>query len=282
MGIFIDGRLEAKRVQDALKTVVQNLEDPPGLAVICVGHHAPSEIYVRHKMKACESVGIRSWVHNMPAETSEDQILTLIHGLNHDRTVHGILIQLPVPPHLNPAVLIQAMDPFKDVDGLHPQNVGKLMQGHPCLAPCTPQGCVHLLKTVKPVLEGEHVLIVGRSLLVGKPLVPLLLQDNCTVTIAHSKTRHLQGLCQEADILIAAAGVPHLIQGSWIKKGAVVIDVGINRTETGILGDVDTVAALPHVQAITPVPGGVGPMTVAYLLKNTVKSALMVKKQVYL
>lgn len=273
MAIIIDGRGIAHKVQAEIKEIVKALPFVPGLAVIRIGNDSASAIYVNYKHKACRLAGFKSWNHHLLETASQKDVLSLIKRLNEDQEVHGILLQLPIPAHLNSQMLIEAIDPYKDVDGLHPLNVGKLMSGTPFLAPCTPLGCLHLIKEMEADLTGKKVVIVGRSSLVGKPLIPLLLNENCTVTIAHSKTANLADLCKTADILIAAVGKPHLIKGKWIKENSLVIDVGITRQGSEIVGDVETSEAAKVARAITPVPGGVGPMTITYLLKNTLKAA---------
>lgn len=273
MAIIIDGRNIALNIQAKIKEIVKTLPFIPGLAVVRIGNDPASAIYVEHKHKTCRLVGFQSWNHHLPETISQQDVHKLINQLNIDKKVHGILLQLPIPPSLDLQILIESIDPSKDVDGLHPLNVGKLMSGRPFLAPCTPLGCLHLIKEIEADLAGKKVVIVGRSSLVGKPLVPLLLNEDCTVTIAHSKTKNLPDLCKTADVLIAAVGKPHLIKGKWVKENSVVIDVGITRQVSKIVGDVETLEAAKVARAITPVPGGVGPMTIAYLLKNTLKAA---------
>lgn len=246
----------------------------PGLAVILVGDDPASQIYVGHKIKACAQAGITSFEHRLPANTSEADILTLISKLNNDETVHGILLQLPLPSHLDETKMILAIGPDKDVDGLHPVNAGRLVAGLPGHVPCTPLGAMHLIKTIERDLSGKNALVMGRSLLFGKPMAQLLLAANCTVTMAHSRTQDLAGHCRRADILVAAVGQARMVKQNWIKPGAIVIDVGITRMDDGTLaGDVDYDAAKMVAGAITPVPGGVGPMTIAYLLQNTLNAA---------
>lgn len=274
MAIIIDGRKIAFEIQNNIKDVVRNLSFQPGLAVIRIGSNVASAIYVDYKHKACEMVGFQSWNYHLPETSSQKDVQKLIKQLNKNKEVHGILLQFPLPDHLNSKDLIELIDPKKDVDGLHPLNLGKLFNDNLSLGPCTPLGCMHLIKTIETCLQGKNALIVGRSNLVGKPLVPLLLRENCTTTIAHSKTLNLPELCQSADILIAAVGQPQLIKGEWIKPNSIVIDVGITRNGKQTVGDVETLEAAKFARAITPVPGGVGPMTIAYLLKNTLKAAL--------
>jgi methylenetetrahydrofolate dehydrogenase (NADP+)/methenyltetrahydrofolate cyclohydrolase len=246
----------------------------PGLAVVRVGDDPASAIYVRNKIAGCHKHGIHSLEHHLPASASQDDVAQKIRALNAQNDIHGILLQLPLPAGLNAQDLIETIDPAKDVDGLHPMNMGRLVAGRPGHIPCTPQGALALIHTVEKNLSGLHAVIIGRSLLFGKPMGQLLLQQDCTVTQAHSKTRNLESLCAHADILVAAVGQPKLVQAGWIKPGAIVIDVGITRNDDGTLsGDVDTKMALGIARAITPVPGGVGPMTIACLLANTVRAA---------
>lgn len=250
----------------------------PGLAVVLVGADPASQVYVRNKARQTVQAGMQSFEHRLPAETSQDDLLALVKTLNKDRAVHGILVQLPLPAHLDAAPIIAAINPDKDVDGLHVVNAGRLAAGLPGLVPCTPLGCVLLLQDALGDLSGLHAVIVGRSNLVGKPIAQLLLQQNCTVTIAHSRSRDLPEICRGADILIAAVGRPEMIRGHWIKPGAAVIDVGINRVpadngKTKLVGDVAFDEVLGIAGLITPVPGGVGPMTISCLLRNTVTAA---------
>jgi methylenetetrahydrofolate dehydrogenase (NADP+)/methenyltetrahydrofolate cyclohydrolase len=252
----------------------------PGLAVVLVGEDPASAVYVRNKGKATVEAGLRSFEHKLPATASQAELLALVSRLNADPAVHGILVQLPLPAQIDAQAVIEAIDPKKDVDGFHPVNAGRLSAGLPALVPCTPVGCVMLARTVRPQLAGLEAVVVGRSNIVGKPVAQLLLAENCTVTIAHSKTRDLPGVCRRADILVAAVGRPEMIRGDWIKPGATVIDVGINRVEAGegktrLVGDVAFAEAAAVAGAITPVPGGVGPMTIACLLANTLKAASM-------
>lgn len=280
----IDGVAVSKRLRQNIAGRVQALQArggvTPGLAVVLVGEDPASQVYVRNKRRACEEVGFRSFGHLLPAATGEAELLALIAKLNADPDVHGILVQLPLPPTINERVVLDAIAPEKDVDGFHPLNVGRLTSGLPGLAPCTPSGSMILLREVLDDLSGLRALVIGRSNIVGKPMALMLLQANCTVTIAHSRTRDLPAICREADILIAAIGKPGFVKGEWIKPGAVVIDVGINRIldpETGksrLRGDVEFEPACERAAAITPVPGGVGPMTIACLLDNTLKAAI--------
>ncbi|MFK3774498.1 bifunctional methylenetetrahydrofolate dehydrogenase/methenyltetrahydrofolate cyclohydrolase FolD [Pseudomonas sp. NPDC089406] len=273
---LIDGKATAARVLAEVREQVSSLRDnglQPGLAVVLVGMDAASQVYVRNKVLRAEEVGIRSLEHRLPPDTTQAQLLTLIERLNRDPGVNGILVQLPLPAHIDEHCVLQAIDPLKDVDGFHSQNVGGLAQGRDVLTPCTPSGCMRLLRDACGELRGKHAVVVGRSNIVGKPMAALLLQADCTVTVVHSRSRDLQALCRQADIVVAAVGKPRLLDATWLKPGAVVIDVGINRIEehgrSRLVGDVDFAAALPLVSAITPVPGGVGPMTIAYLMKNT-------------
>jgi methylenetetrahydrofolate dehydrogenase (NADP+)/methenyltetrahydrofolate cyclohydrolase len=245
----------------------------PGLVTVIVGDDPASEVYVAGKHRACEQVGIRSSHHGLPAETTEGELLALVEKLNADPDVDGILVQLPLPEQIDPDRIIAAIDPGKDVDGLTPVNAGRLAQGMPGLVSCTPAGVMELLRHEGVELEGAEAVVVGRSKLVGVPVSRLLLAANATVTMCHSRTRDLAGVCRRADVLVAAVGVPRLLGGDAIKSGAVVIDVGVNRTDAGLVGDVDFVAAAEVASAITPVPGGVGPMTVAMLLVNTLAAA---------
>lgn len=274
--IIIDGKAIAADLRGKLKERADILKAQgitPRLDVILIGDHAPSQIYVANKKRAATQIGIDSKIHHLPADITEPEVLALIQQLNQSGT-HGILLQLPVPDHLNSLRLLDAIHPDRDVDGLNIANVGKRTLGLPGLLPCTPKGCIALLKTIRPDLTGMNAVVVGRSDLVGKPMAQLLLRENCTVTQAHSHSHDLPQICRQADILIAAIGVPRFIKGDWIKPDAIVIDVGINRLDDGSLtGDIDFSTALPHVHAITPVPGGVGPMTIAMLLANTLEAA---------
>ena len=272
---IIDGKSIAAGLRDRVAQDVATLGKTPGLAVILVGDDPASHVYVKNKIAACEKAGIRSFESRLPAKAAQAEVAVEIKAFNDNPSVHGILLQLPVPGHLDSDALIQMISPAKDVDGLSFINIGKLVAGDETgLVPCTPQGALLLIQSVEKNLSGKHAVVIGRSLLFGKPMTQLLLAENCTVTQAHSKTRDLAAICRQADILIAAVGRPEMVKGDWIKPGAIVIDVGINRLETGKLcGDVDYAAALKTAAAITPVPGGVGPMTIACLLANTVKAA---------
>lgn len=283
---IIDGLAIAMRLRQEIAGHAKDIRERqggivPGLAVVLVGEDPASQVYVRNKVRVCEEVGFRSYSHTMPADTSEDELLGLIGDLNDNPQVNGILIQLPLPEHINERTIISAIDPIKDVDGFHPVNVGRQASGLMSLAPCTPSGCMVLIGEVMPDLMGKKALVIGRSNIVGKPMALMLLQESCTVTIAHSKTKNLAEECRRADILVAAAGRPGLVRGDWIKPGAVVIDVGINRQidpATGkprLAGDVAFAEAVDVAGAITPVPGGVGPMTIACLMRNTLQATMM-------
>jgi len=245
----------------------------PGLAVVLVGDDPASAVYVRSKHKATIAAGMESFEHRLPADTSEEVLLALVDRLNADPAVDGILVQLPLPPQIDERGVITRIDPDKDVDGFHPVNAGRLASGLPGFVPCTPLGCLMLLKDQRPDLAGLNAVVIGRSNIVGKPMAALLTAESCTVTIAHSKTRDLAGVVRSADVVVAAVGRPHMVKGDWIKPGAIVIDVGINRTDDGLVGDVDFDGAASVAGAITPVPGGVGPMTIACLMRNTLVSA---------
>lgn len=276
--MIIDGKAIAATLRGEIKEQVSALKQngiTPSLAVILVGNDPASQVYVGGKIKACEEVGIQSYEHRMPADSSQQEIRHIIKNLNHNPDVHGILLQLPLPAHLDADALIQSIAPEKDVDGLTFVNQGKLVAGDDSgLVPCTPQGSLRLIKTVRADLTGLNAVVIGRSLLFGKPMAQLLIAENCTVTTAHSKTKDLADVCKRADILVAAVGRPRMVKGEWIKDDAIVIDVGINRLDTGKLcGDVDFDEAVNIAGAITPVPGGVGPMTIACLLQNTLQAA---------
>ena len=280
---IIDGKAFAARLRAEIAAKAEAIKAGhdivPGLATVLVGENPASEIYVRSKSKAIRDAGMLSFAHNLPDETREGELLALIDRLNGDATVNGILVQLPLPGHISTQAVIDAVDPAKDVDGFHPVNAGRLVTGAGGgFVPCTPQGCMMLLKSVRRELSGLKALVAGRSNIVGKPMASLLLGENCTVTMAHSRTRDLVEECRQADILIAAVGQPRLIKGAWIKPGATVIDVGFSRIEGAggemrLLGDVDFAEAVKIAGAITPVPGGVGPMTIACLLRNTLIAA---------
>ncbi len=282
MTTVIDGKSYAagirKQVGKAVSGLVANHNIKPRLAVVLVGEDPASQVYVRNKGKQTVEAGMDSIEHRLPVQTSEDELLELVDDLNTDSSVNGILVQLPLPEQINESRVINAISVDKDVDGFHIENVGKLSIGEESLVPCTPAGCILLLREQVGDLTGKNAVIVGRSNIVGKPVSMLLLREHCTVTIAHSRTRDLPGICRQADIVVAAVGVPEMIKGDWIKKGATVIDVGINRVagEEGknrLVGDVEFASAMEVAGAVTPVPGGVGPMTIACLLRNTVIAA---------
>jgi len=283
---IIDGRAIAAelrtRVADEVLRLQQDHDVTPGLAVILVGNNPASEVYVRSKHTQTQAAGMASFEHVLPDDVPQDKLLALIGRLNRDPAVHGILVQLPLPSGLNTEAVIAAIDPAKDVDGLHPNNAGRLAAGLPALSPCTPLGCIILTRSVHKSLEGMNAIVLGRSNLVGRPLVQLLLNENATVTIAHSRSRNLPELCRNADLLYAAVGRPEMVRGDWIKPGATVIDVGITRLpgsdgKTRLVGDVAFTEALGVAGAITPVPGGVGQMTVACLLVNTLRAACAIR-----
>ena len=271
---LIDGKKIAAELRNELKVEVDGIKKKfnkvPGLTVILIGDLAPSQIYVRNKEKSANEVGLKSDVVKYPETVEEQEVLEKINQLNKDPTVSGILVQLPLPKHIDKQKVIETIDPSKDVDGFHPMNVGNLSSGYESSIPCTPLGCYLLIKKIEPNLSGKKAVIVGRSNLNGKPMAQLLLKENCTVTITHSKTKDLKAECLEADIIVAAVGIQELVKGDWVKKDSIVIDVGINKTENGIVGDVDFKEVSKIAKALTPVPGGVGPMTIACLLKNTV------------
>jgi len=278
MAAIIDGKAVAKEVQRQIKEEVEGLERrwgiAPGLAVVLVGDDPASHIYVRNKEKACKEVGIRSFEHLLPATISERDLLALVHHLNKDKNVHGILVQLPLPPHIRAEKILEAVSPHKDVDGFHPVNQGMLILGGDGFKPCTPMGIMKLLEATGCDPKSKNAVVVGRSNIVGKPVALLLLEKHATVTICHSRTVNLRDEVGRADILVAAIGKAGLIRGDWIKLGAVVIDVGVNRLPSGKLaGDVEFETAKERASAITPVPGGVGPMTICMLLYNTLKAA---------
>jgi methylenetetrahydrofolate dehydrogenase (NADP+)/methenyltetrahydrofolate cyclohydrolase len=283
---IIDGKAISAEVRARVAGEVQRLAREhalvPGLAVVLVGENPASAVYVRNKSKQTVEAGMKSFDHRLPETVSESELLALVEKLNADPAVHGILIQLPLPKQIDSQRVLAAVDPAKDVDGFHPMNAGRLSSGLPALTPCTPLGCVMLAKTVHRSLEGMDAVVVGRSNIVGKPLLQLLLNENATVTVAHSKTRDLPAACRRADILFAAVGRPEMVRGGWIKPGATVIDVGINRVagadgKNRIVGDVAFAEASEVAGAITPVPGGVGPMTIACLLVNTLRAACAIR-----
>ena len=272
--ILIDGKKIAAELRKKLKEEVSNLKikykKVPGLSVILIGDLAPSQIYVKNKEKSAIEVGLKSNIIKYPDTVKEKIILDKIDELNKDETVSGILVQLPLPNHIDKQKVIEMIDPLKDVDGFHPTNVGNLSSGYQSMIPCTPLGCYLLIKNIESDLDGKKAVIIGRSNLNGKPMAQLLLKENCTVTITHSKTKDLKAECLAADIVVAAVGIPELVKRDWIKKDAIIIDVGINKTDKGIVGDVAFDEVSKNAKAITPVPGGVGPMTIACLLKNTI------------
>ncbi|MEO8704044.1 MAG: bifunctional methylenetetrahydrofolate dehydrogenase/methenyltetrahydrofolate cyclohydrolase FolD [Kofleriaceae bacterium] len=271
-GKLISARLRAEVARRAAALRARNIA--PALAVVLVGDDAASAVYVRSKTKAAREANVDVRDHKLPASTSQADLLALVASLNADPAVDGILVQLPLPPHIDSEVVIGSLDPAKDVDGLHPASLGYLAQGRPVFSPCTPKGCMRLLQEVGCDPTGLRAVVIGRSVLVGKPIALLLANANATVTMCHSKTRDLAAEVRRADIVVAAIGRPHMIRGEWIAEGAVVLDVGINRTAEGkLLGDVEFDAAAQRARAITPVPGGVGPMTIACLLENTVDAA---------
>ena len=273
--MIIDGKKVAAELREELKQEVLKLRKKynkvPGLTVILIGDMAPSQIYVRNKEKSATEVGLKSEVLRYEDTVDEKIILDKIRELNKDDSVSGILVQLPLPIHINKKKVIETIIPSKDVDGFHPVNVGNLSSGYESSIPCTPLGCYLLIKRIEPNLSGKKAVVVGRSNLNGKPMTQLLLKENCTVTITHSKTKDLKAECLEADIIVAAVGIPELVKGDWIKKDAIVIDVGINKTDKGIVGDIAFDEVSKVAKALTPVPGGVGPMTIACLLKNTIE-----------
>jgi methylenetetrahydrofolate dehydrogenase (NADP+)/methenyltetrahydrofolate cyclohydrolase len=273
--MIIDGKKIAQELRIKLKKKIIELKSTynsvPGLTVILIGEDPASMIYVKNKEKSAKEIGINSQVIRYPKNVEEKIILDKIIQLNKDKNISGILVQLPLPKHINKRKVIETILPGKDVDGFHPMNVGNLSSGYDSNIPCTPLGCYLLLKKVEKNLNGKHAVIIGRSNLNGKPMTQLLLKENCTVTITHSKTKDLKAECNRADIIIAAVGKPKLVKGDWVKKGAIVIDVGINKTDAGLAGDVDFDEVSKIAKAITPVPGGVGPMTIACLLDNTIE-----------
>jgi len=279
---IIDGKAFAETLRNKLAAEVATLKEKhglnPGLAVVLVGEDPASKVYVRNKGEQTKAIGMASIEHKLPISTTQEELLALIDRLNKDPKVNGILCQLPLPKQIDPQAIINAIDPDKDVDGFHVVNAGRLATGGKGLVPCTPYGCLLLLKDRIGDLTGRHAIVLGRSNIVGKPMAQLLLNENCTVTIAHSKTRDLPGETRRADIVVAAVGRPEMVKGDWIKEGAVVIDVGINRIEgpdgkARLVGDVEYKSAFARASAITPVPGGVGPMTIAMLLNNTIIAA---------
>ncbi|MCO6418573.1 bifunctional methylenetetrahydrofolate dehydrogenase/methenyltetrahydrofolate cyclohydrolase FolD [Siccirubricoccus sp. KC 17139] len=272
---IIDGKLVAERLRAGLAARIATLPFRPGLRVVRVGDDPASGIYVRNKDRAAAAAGFDSATLHLPATTTEAELLAVIARLNADPAVDGILVQLPLPPQIRAEAAIDAVDPAKDVDGFHPLNAGRLASGQPGLMPCTPKGVMHLLREAGASLRGARALVLGRSQIVGRPMAQLLLGADCTVTIAHSRTRDLAAECRRAEIFVAAVGRPEMVRGDWVAEGAIVIDVGINRTAAGkLVGDVAFAEAAARAAAITPVPGGVGPMTIACLLENTLEAAL--------
>jgi methylenetetrahydrofolate dehydrogenase (NADP+)/methenyltetrahydrofolate cyclohydrolase len=273
--MIIDGKKEAQLFRDEIKKEIESIKSKnnkvPSLSVILIGDYAPSQIYVKNKEKNAREVGINSEVIKYSKDVSEQEVLNKIKELNDNDAVSGILVQLPLPPQINKEKIINAINPLKDVDGFHPINVGNLSSGYNATVPCTPLGCLLLIKKIEPNLTGKHAVIIGRSNLNGKPMAQLLLKENCTVTIVHSKTKNLKTECLNADILVAAVGVANLVKSDWVKKDVIVIDVGINKVGDKIVGDVEFNTVKEKAKAITPVPGGVGPMTIACLLKNTLE-----------
>ena len=273
--MILDGKKEAALLREGIKKEIleikKKIDKSPGLSVILIGDFAPSQIYVKNKEKKTKEVGIISEVIKYSEKVKESEILERIEELNNKESVSGILVQLPLPAHINKEKIINAIKPSKDVDGFHPSNVGNLSLGYRSIVPCTPLGCLLLIKKVEKNLTGKHAVIIGRSNLNGKPMAQLLLKENCTVSIVHSKTKDLKSECQKADILVAAVGVANLVKEEWVKKDSIIIDVGINKVADKIVGDVDFEKVKDKVRAITPVPGGVGPMTIACLLRNTLE-----------
>lgn len=281
MATIIDGKKVSADIEEHTRATVVRLAEAgitPGLAVVLVGENPASQSYVNMKERDCERIGIRSFDHRLSAETSQDELNRLIDDLNADVDVHGILVQLPLPEHLDAEAIIARISPEKDVDGFHPFNLGRLLRGLPAHRACTPYGVMKMLESYGIDPAGKHAVVVGRSTIVGKPMALLLLNANATVTVCHSRTQDLPGVCRQADILVVAVGRAKMITAEYVKPGAVVIDVGINRTDAGLVGDVDYDDVLPIVSAITPVPGGVGPMTRAILMVNTVAAADAVAK----
>lgn len=274
---IIDGKAIAARIRESLKAEIQRLSNErgftPGLTVILVGNDPASQVYVRNKEKACKEVGIRSQVIYMDESITQDDLLQEIHKLNNDKSTHGILVQLPLPNHIDEGAIIRAIDPAKDVDGFHPITIGKLLVGEPGFEPCTPKGIITLIKETGQDIAGKHAVVIGRSNIVGKPVSIMLLRENATVSICHSKTTNLKELASSADILIVAIGRPEYIDDQYIKEGAIVIDVGTTRVDGKLKGDVVFDRAIHKAGWLTPVPGGVGPMTITMLLENTVKAA---------
>ena len=273
--MILDGKKESALLREEIKKEILEIKirtnRSPGLSVILIGDFSPSQIYVKNKEKNSKEVGINSEVIKYPKEVKETEVLEKIRELNNNDNVSGILVQLPLPAHISKEKIINTIKPSKDVDGFHPINVGNLSLGYEAIVPCTPLGCMLLIKKVEKNLAGKHAVIIGRSNLNGKPMAQLLLKEDCTVSIVHSRTKDLKSECQKADILVVAVGVANLVKGDWVKKDSIIIDVGINKVADKIVGDVDFEEVKDKVKAITPVPGGVGPMTIACLLKNTLE-----------
>ena len=273
--MILDGKKESALLREEIKKEILEIKirtnRSPGLSVILIGDFSPSQIYVKNKEKNSKEVGINSEVIKYPKEVKETEVLEKIRELNNNDNVSGILVQLPLPAHISKEKIINTIKPSKDVDGFHPINVGNLSSGYKAIVPCTPLGCLLLIKKVEKNLTGKHAVIIGRSNLNGKPMAQLLLKEDCTVSIVHSRTKDLKSECQKADILVVAVGVANLVKGDWVKKNSIIIDVGINKVADKIVGDVDFEEVKDKVKAITPVPGGVGPMTIACLLKNTLE-----------
>ncbi len=275
---IIDGKAISNRIRESIKQKVEELKNKggptPELDVILVGDDPASEVYVRHKEKAFRQAGMNSNVIRMDADTHQDAVLEQIERLNNDKNVHGILVQLPLPPQIDPRLIINAIDPKKDVDGFHPVNAGRLMTGQDCLEPCTPKGIIRLIQETGEQIYGKYAVVIGRSNIVGKPISLMLLQNDATVTICHSKTSGLEDICRRADILVVAIGKPNFVDNRFVKDGAIVIDVGINRVNNKLIGDVNFQEVKQKAGWITPVPGGVGPMTITMLLENTLQAAM--------
>lgn len=279
---IIDGKAISEKTRDEVLQEATELKARTGivphLAAILVGNDPASQVYVRNKERACEKAGLRSTLHRLPETTTQQELLTLIQQLNSDASVHGILVQLPLPKHIDSVTVLDAVHPLKDVDAFHPENVGLMLQGRPRFLPCTPAGVMKMLQVSNVQTAGRHAVVIGRSDIVGKPMAALLMQKgaDATVTLCHSRTTDIRRWCLEADILVAAVGIPEFVKGDWVKPGAVVIDVGINRVEDRLVGDVEYSTAAERASMITPVPGGVGPMTIAMLLRNTLTAAKMI------
>ena len=274
---LISGKQLSEQLREKMEQEVKELKAQgvtPGLTVVLVGEDPASQIYVRSKATSCEKLGMRSDVIRLPEQTSQQELLAILDKLNRDPQVHGILVQLPLPSHINEDAVLLAIDPAKDVDGFHPESVGNMVIGRDSFLPCTPAGCIELIKQTGVSIAGKHAVVIGRSNIVGKPMALLLLREHATVTVCHSKTANIEEIVRQADIIVAAVGRSNMVKGSWVKPGAIVIDVGMNRLESGKLtGDVDFADVVDKAGYITPVPGGVGPMTITMLLQNTLRSA---------